>query len=375
MFKKINLMLLLVIMLSTSFGYCQQNYSIDKSDTLKILFIGNSFTGYNDMPGIVRELAITSKKNIFVDCFLSYGRCLYVISQNPQVKEKISQQQWDYVVLQDGPHNAAYPDSYQSLIPYAPYSPLPLTLKIIRDMALANCESTRVVYFMPWAFKDGITWIAGQTDTYQDMQKKIHDNAIQFANELNLIIAPVGWAWHQVIRERSDIDLFNPDWSHASLEGSYLAACAFYAVVFQQRVGSSYLCNLPADRAQYFQSVASTTVLDSLKLWRIPITKVTKDQPQLPMNFKLYQNFPNPFNAQTTIQFSLFHTATVSLAIYDLIGRSVKNIFIEQSWQPGNHQINWEGKNDFGVILPSGEYFYRMETNGWCDTKKLLLVK
>jgi hypothetical protein len=242
-------------------------------------------------------------------------------------------------------------------------------------MALANCESTRVVYLMPWAFKDGITWIAGQTDTYQDMQKKIYQNSIQFANDWDLIIAPVGWAWYRVIQECPEIDLFNPDWSHASLDGSYLAACVFYAVIFQGRVQNSYFCNLPAERAQYFQSVASATVLDSLKLWRIPITKVTKDALQLPMNFKLYQNFPNPFNAETTIEFSLIHTATVSLIVYDLMGRSVKNIFIEQSWQPGNHQINCDGKNGLGVWLPSGEYFYRMEINDWCDTKKLLLIR
>ena len=246
--KTINSIVIFIMILSGSIGYCQQNYSIDKSDTCKILFIGNSFTGYNDMPGIVRELAITSKKSIFEDCFLRYGKCLYDISQMSQVKKQIKQQKWDYVVLQDGPHNAAYPDSYQSLIPYAPYSPLPLTLKIIRDMALANCESTRIVYFMPWAFKDGITWIMGQTDTYQEMQKKIYNNAIKFADELKLIIAPIGWAWYRVIQERPEIDQFNPDWSHASQEGSYLAACVFYVTFFQEQlITPHYDKHFPSD--------------------------------------------------------------------------------------------------------------------------------
>ncbi len=367
--------LIFIIILSGTIGYCQQQYSTVQSDTLKILFIGNSFTGYNNMPGILKELAITSKKQIAIACILSYGRCLYEISQNPQVKEKINQQKWDFVVLQDGPHNAAYPDSYQALIPYAPYSPLPLTLKIIRDLALANCENTRVVYFMPWAFKDGITWIAGQTDTYQDMQKKIHDNAIQFANELNLIIAPVGWAWYRVIQERPEIDLFNPDWSHASLDGSYLTACVFYAVFFQQRVTSSYFGNLSADRAQYFQAVASATVLDSLKRWRIPITKVTQDALQLPLNFKLYQNFPNPFNAQTTIQFSLSQSAIVSLDIYNISGERVKTLLRGKDCQAGLHCVNWDGKNDSGIDISSGPFLCQMKTNGLVEMKKILLLK
>ncbi len=249
-------------------AHCQQNILSVDDDTCKILFIGNSYTGYNDLPGIVNNLAIYGQKNVFVDKFLRYGQPLYNISQLPETRVKIFERKWDFVVLQDGCHNAAYPDSYQALIPYAPYSPLPLTLEIMQDIILDNCDSTRVVYFMPWAFKDGITWIEGQTDTYEDMQRKIYDNSIRFGRELNLIVSPVGWAWYQVIAEKPYIELFNPDLSHPSLDGSYLAACVFYATFFQEElVYSTSDIYLPAERAIYFQSVASTLVLGD----RIPL--------------------------------------------------------------------------------------------------------
>lgn len=346
-----------------------------RSDTCKILFIGNSLTGYNNLPGMVSELAITANKKIVMDSFLKYGKALYEISQLPQIQEKICAQPWDYIVLQDGCHNAAYPDSYQQLIPYAAYSPLPLTLQMMRDLIHAHCESTKVVYFMPWAFKDGITWIAGQTDTYQAMQKKILQNSIHFAKALDLMIAPVGWAWYRVIGERPNIELFHPDWSHAALRGSYLAACVFYAVFFQEKVASGYKSSLSQAEADYFQTIASATVLDSLRRWRIGTTAVRYEIPQTPMNFKLFQNYPNPFNQVTTIQVSLNRPATLVINIYDLQGKLVRTLSNSQNSSPGSYQLNWDGRDQVGMAAPSGAYFYRLQTATFSETKRLLLVR
>jgi flagellar hook assembly protein FlgD len=93
------------------------------------------------------------------------------------------------------------------------------------------------------------------------------------------------------------------------------------------------------------------------------------------MNFKLYQNFPNPFNAQTAIQFCLPRPAIVSLDIYNISGKLVKTLLGENVCQAGSHYVKWDGKNDAGFDVSSGTFFCQMMTNGFFKMKKILLIK
>jgi len=58
-----------------------------------------------------------------------------------------------------------------------------------------NFKDTKIIYCLPWAYEDGMTWYEDWTDTYADMQDKIYNNTILFSNEIGFLIAPVGWAW------------------------------------------------------------------------------------------------------------------------------------------------------------------------------------
>ena len=124
---------------------------------------------------------------------------------------------------------------------------------------------------MPWAFEDGTTWIEGYDDTYFEMQQMIYDNTIQFSNDIGFVIAPVGWAWNEVMKVKTQLHyLFRTDWSHPSLRGSYLMACVIYSTLFQEETnGNTWYAGVPADEAQHFQSVASTIVMNDLALWNI----------------------------------------------------------------------------------------------------------
>ena len=93
-----------------------------------------------------------------------------------------------------------------------------------------------------------------------------------------------------------------------------------------------------------------------------------------PNEFKLVQNYPNPFNSSTTISFVLTAKTFISLKIYDSLGRLV-NTLAEQNLTEGTHKFKWNGKNGNGVSAPSGIYFYRMITNEFYATRKLLLIK
>jgi len=89
----------------------------------------------------------------------------------------------------------------------------------------------------------------------------------------------------------------------------------------------------------------------------------------IPGDFKLYQNYPNPFNPQTTIIFDLPKSTVVNLLIYDLLGRTVDEIFLGQI-SAGSHTVNF----DAGT-LSSGVYFYKIQTDDFSAVKRMVILK
>lgn len=98
------------------------------------------------------------------------------------------------------------------------------------------------------------------------------------------------------------------------------------------------------------------------------LTTDAKDEAHLPGNF-LYQNYPNPFNPSTIISWQSPFFSHQALRIYDLLGSEVATL-VDEERQAGFHQIEFDGHS-----LPSGIYFYRLQTGEFTATKKLLLLK
>lgn len=94
----------------------------------------------------------------------------------------------------------------------------------------------------------------------------------------------------------------------------------------------------------------------------------------IPSDYRLYQNYPNPFNPSTDIRFRIPVQAKVKLKIYDILGRLVANL-LDEVKRPGTYNIKWNGENSNNQKLASGVYFYRLETNKFIQTKKLVLLK
>jgi hypothetical protein len=96
---------------------------------------------------------------------------------------------------------------------------------------------------------------------------------------------------------------------------------------------------------------------------------VNKSEEELPGNFKLGQNFPNPFNPVTQINYSVPYYDFVTIKVYNLIGQEVKTLF-EGYRQRGNYTLTFDGS-----MLSSGMYLYKMTAGDFTDTKKILLLK
>ena len=94
----------------------------------------------------------------------------------------------------------------------------------------------------------------------------------------------------------------------------------------------------------------------------------------LPMAFDLRENYPNPFNGQTTIEFSLAKEAEISLNVYDMLGRRVASL-IDGKTSMGKHMYNWSAKDDIGSFVPSGIYFVRLSIDGESRTKKAVVLR
>ena len=94
-----------------------------------------------------------------------------------------------------------------------------------------------------------------------------------------------------------------------------------------------------------------------------------------PYDYELHNNFPNPFNPETQIRFSIGSSEVVKLTIYDMMGRQVRSLISGESYGPGFHVVNWEGLNNQGEKVPSGMYIYRIKAGSFIADKKMVLVK
>ena len=99
------------------------------------------------------------------------------------------------------------------------------------------------------------------------------------------------------------------------------------------------------------------------------------ENPGLPERIELTQNYPNPFNPSTQIRYALPTESKVTLAIFDVLGRHIRTIIDNETKQAGVYGIEWDGRNNLGVIMPSGTYFMRLQSGTYSETKKLMLLK
>ena len=88
----------------------------------------------------------------------------------------------------------------------------------------------------------------------------------------------------------------------------------------------------------------------------------------------LGQNYPNPFNSCTTIPFALKSPAHTTLAVYNILGQKVRTL-LNARRLAGNHKVVWNGENDEGETVPSGIYFYKLSSEKYSESKKMLFLK
>ena len=233
----------------------------------EVLFVGNSYTYYNDLPNLIKEIALSFGDTLVHESSTPGGYSFSAHSTNTQTLSKINQQQWDYVVLQAQSQEPSLSPGYvnSNVLPAA---------QVLIDAIESNSLCIEPLFFMTWGrkFGDASNCVAyPPVCTYLGMQERLRTRYLDMSFIHNASCSPVGMAWKNSIAINSTIDLYTSDNSHPSIYGSYLAACTFYASIFKKSaLGSSYWPNaIDSATAYSLQQIGSSTVLDSLAVWNI----------------------------------------------------------------------------------------------------------
>ena len=94
----------------------------------------------------------------------------------------------------------------------------------------------------------------------------------------------------------------------------------------------------------------------------------------LPLKFAVHANYPNPFNPITKISFDLPEFSPTEVTVWNMLGQKVATLY-SGDLPSGRHTITFNARNDNGIVLPSGLYFYRVESGSFVATKKMMLLK
>src|SRR6185436_10409490 len=205
---------------------------------------------------------------IFVDQSTVGGYSLQDHSIYAPILAKINQQPWDYVVLQDQSQKPSLDPAFvdTAVIPYALF---------LDSLIYVNNPCTKTVFYMTWGRKYGDASNCAfypPVCTYEGMQQRLKESYLLMGDTCHAVVAPVGEAFHLSVQTDSSLNLYQTDFSHPSLEGSFLAANAIYSTItHKQVINQNYTAGLPVDTAAYLQYIAWATVKDSSMLWNLGV--------------------------------------------------------------------------------------------------------
>jgi hypothetical protein len=228
--------------------------------TIKTLFVGNSYTYVNDLPGIIQEIAL-SKGNIFShQSHTPGGSTLAQHASNSTVQNLLNAEEWDYVILQDQSQNPSFPPNQVATEVY------PYAASLCDDIRQVN-TCTNPVFFMTWGRENGDAQncvFYPPLCTYEGMQDRLTESYTEMAEDNNALLAPVGTAWKSIRANYPNIDLYSSDGSHPSIHGSYLAACVFYSVLFNDSPINAFVpTNITSADALILQETAYNTTQEN----------------------------------------------------------------------------------------------------------------
>lgn len=202
---------------------------------MKILFIGNSFTARNDLPGMIATLAAASGETIEHQLISAGGASLRRHWNKGDAQRAIARGKFDTVVLQE-----------QSTLPIKNAPRMHANIRLFDEAIRA--AGARTALYMTWARARAPQSQCAITDAYTSI-----------AEELDAALIPVGVIWEKFLRSHDELPLHDRDGSHPTLAGTYLAACVFVRVLCGSRAlrAAPRIAGMNPDHAKQIKSAAA----------------------------------------------------------------------------------------------------------------------
>lgn len=243
-------------------------------DSLRVLFLGNSYTSYNNLPQMVKDMSAGAGKTLIIDSNTPGGMLISGHLADPTSQSKISQGNWDYVVIQE-----------QSQVPTIDVFRYNDMYPALTDMKMAIEQTNpcaKIITYMTWGRRFG----GQQCDPsgtncspvfvdFNHMQDTLTSAYLEIGDLLQIQCAPVGVIWKNILNDTTLV-LHSADNSHPNLDGSYVAACGIFSSIWKiPAAGTTYTGGLNGALASYYRQKSDQTVFGNPVNWNLYINEPT----------------------------------------------------------------------------------------------------
>lgn len=201
--------------------------SVQAQPQARVLFIGNSYTEVNNLPQMTADIARSMGAELSCTSHTP-GGCTFSQHCTNESMELIRRGGWDVVVLQE---QSQYPSFPQSQVEAEVF---PFAQRLV-DSVYAASPCAEPMFYMTWGRKNGDARNARYfpvLGTYEGMDSMLYERYMYMAEANDASVCPVGRVWRYLRERHPEIELYQSDESHPSVEGTYAAACSFYVMLF-----------------------------------------------------------------------------------------------------------------------------------------------
>ncbi|QQR95580.1 MAG: T9SS type A sorting domain-containing protein [Bacteroidota bacterium] len=232
--------------------------------TVRALFIGNSYTDVNNLPEIVKQIALSTGDTLIYSKNAPGGYTFLMHTTNATTISLIQAGNWDYVILQEQSQLPSFPDNDVATQVY-PYA------AALDSMIKASSPCATTLFYMTWGRQNGDAAncpFFPPLCTYLGMDSLLQLRYTIMAQDNHAAISPVAKVWRKIRSDFPTLNLYASDGSHPNNNGSFAAACSFYSVMFGKNPQlASYNFTVTASDAVTIKTVAKEVAFDSLNYW------------------------------------------------------------------------------------------------------------
>ena len=282
----------------------------------KILFIGNSSTYYNNMPDMVKGIAAASGKKVEIDSVTASNYKLYQFTTegniyNTQIINKLKNNAWDYVVLQD----------HREVIIQNPSKTEEAILKL---KEYTDGSGAQIILYETQADYNGREFNINDTSIFLDnlsLQYYLTRNYFNIGNKFDAIVSTSGVNYTRCMNLYPEINLYDSDMHHPSPYGSYLAACSLYETIFNSTaLGNGFLPGSEFDTTgilkglndEFLQKIQNVTDA-TLKLTQNKIELLKGNSKKITATFNISKDNTSLDNYKNIPEYFSLNDSTVSV--------------------------------------------------------------